>query len=158
MLPASVKMASMKEKVQCVLWYHETKSPVTVQRKFRNEYGQHLPVVKSIKTWYSKFVETGNVGWVTFREKRCLYSTYSSFLVIKVCNQEKTLCSLCRLGVLTTLPLDQILTVQGGARGSGWGTALQTGRSRDRFPTASLEFFIDIILPAALWSWGRLSL
>jgi hypothetical protein len=41
---------------------------------------------------------------------------------------------------------------------SGWGTALQTGRSRDRFPIVSLEFFIDIILLAALWPWGRLSL
>jgi hypothetical protein len=28
----------------------------------------------------------------------------------------------------------------------GWGTALQTGRLRDRFPKVSLEFFIDIIL------------
>jgi hypothetical protein len=36
---------------------------------------------------------------------------------------------------------------------SGWGTALQTGRSRDRFPIVSLEFFIYIILPAALWPW-----
>jgi len=26
--PASVKMASMNEKAQCVLWYHETKSPI----------------------------------------------------------------------------------------------------------------------------------
>jgi hypothetical protein len=41
---------------------------------------------------------------------------------------------------------------------SGWGTALQTGTSRDRFPMVSLEFFIDIILPAALWTWVRLSL
>jgi hypothetical protein len=37
-------------------------------------------------------------------------------------------------------------------------TALQTGRSRDRIPMASLESFIYIILPAALWTWGRLSL
>jgi hypothetical protein len=34
---------------------------------------------------------------------------------------------------------------------------LQTGRSRNRFPMVS-EFFIDIILPVALWPWGRLSL
>jgi hypothetical protein len=40
----------------------------------------------------------------------------------------------------------------------GWGTALQTGRLRDRFPLVSLEFFIDIIFLAALWPWGRLSL
>jgi hypothetical protein len=41
---------------------------------------------------------------------------------------------------------------------SGWGTALQTGRSRVRFPMASMDFFIDIILPVALWLWGRLNL
>jgi hypothetical protein len=39
-----------------------------------------------------------------------------------------------------------------GFRGGavGWGTALQAGRSRVRFPMLSLDFFIDIILPAAL--------
>ena len=36
----------------------------------------------------------------------------------------------------------------------GLGTALQAGRSRVRFPMVSLEFFIDIILPTALLSWG----
>jgi hypothetical protein len=38
------------------------------------------------------------------------------------------------------------------------GTALQAGRSRVRFPMVSLQFFIGIILPAALWPWGRLGL
>jgi hypothetical protein len=39
-----------------------------------------------------------------------------------------------------------------GARGGsvGWGTSLQAGRSWVQFPMMSLEFFIDIILPAAL--------
>ena len=32
---------------------------------------------------------------------------------------------------------------------------LQAGRSRVRFPLVLLEFFIDIILPAALWPSGR---
>ena len=32
-------------------------------------------------------------------------------------------------------------------------TAIRVGRSRVRFPMVSLEFFIDIILPAALWPW-----
>ena len=40
----------------------------------------------------------------------------------------------------------------------GHAAALQVGRSRVRFPILSLEIFIDIILPAALWPWGRLSL
>ena len=36
----------------------------------------------------------------------------------------------------------------------GYAVALQTGRSRVRFQMVSLEFSIDIILLAALWSSG----
>jgi len=49
-----------------------------------------------------------------------------------------------------------IKRARGGA--VGWGAALQIGRSRVRFPMVSLKFFIYIILPAALWPWGWLSL
>jgi hypothetical protein len=46
------------------------------------------------------------------------------------------------------------------ARGGavGWGTALQAGISQFRLQIVSLEFFIDIILPEALWPWGRLNI
>ena len=44
-----------------------------------------------------------------------------------------------------------------GARGGTvvWGNTLQVGMSRVRFRMMSLEFFIDIILPATLWPSQR---
>jgi hypothetical protein len=53
-----------------------------------------------------------------------------------------------------------IQSMQHGARGSvvGWGTILQAGRLQFRFTVRSLNFLIDVILPAAVWPWGRLSL
>jgi hypothetical protein len=45
-----------------------------------------------------------------------------------------------------------------GARVSvvGWGTMLQVGRSRVRFPMKLLDFSVYLIFPAELWSWGWL--
>ena len=43
-----------------------------------------------------------------------------------------------------------------GARGGavGWGTELQAEMSRVPFPMVSSQFFIDIILPAAVYGPG----
>jgi len=55
--------------------------------------------------------------------------------------------------------IDNCILLHGACRSVVGGvTALQVGRSRVRFPMVSLEFFIDVILPAALWPCDRLSL
>jgi len=52
-------MLTIQQKAQCVLWYHEFKSPTSVQRKFRSEFGEDRPHTNSIKRWFKKFMETG---------------------------------------------------------------------------------------------------
>ena len=40
----------------------------------------------------------------------------------------------------------------------GTGTVLKAGRWQVRFPMESFRFVIDLVIPAALWPWGRFSL
>jgi len=69
------------------------------------------------------------------------------------------MCTSCKKANMTTNFLQyRQFSVRSGAVAVGWGTALQAGCSRVRFPMVSLRFFIDIFIPAALWSWGRFSL
>ncbi|GFS69923.1 DUF4817 domain-containing protein [Trichonephila clavipes] len=56
-----VKIASIQENTKRELWFHETKSPINAQRKFRHCYGNKTPGAKSIKRWYEMFKETGSV-------------------------------------------------------------------------------------------------
>ena len=98
---------------------------------------------------------------VDWRSHCCLWNTdrilitniteYSVF--VKVC---RSLCTWTAGEHLPKRPLLSPTLTHGCA--VVWGTALQAGRSRVRFPMVSLEFFIDIILPSALWHWGWLNL
>jgi hypothetical protein len=54
-------MAPVQQKAQCVLWYVEFKSIVTIQRNFRRMYGTEAPTDKSITRWFTRFKETRSV-------------------------------------------------------------------------------------------------
>ena len=70
------------------------------------------------------------------------------------CSEEIVLGEMCVL----SLTYRYVAVCWGTPQRSCWVTALQVGRLRVRFPIVSLEFFIDIILSAALWHRDRLSL
>jgi hypothetical protein len=59
----SDQLFTPEQKAKCVLWYHETKSPVEIGVKFRREWGRNAkaPSGKGIRTWYEKFIKTGTV-------------------------------------------------------------------------------------------------
>jgi hypothetical protein len=61
-----------------------------------------------------------------------------------------------KIRILITTRNWNFITSWGGARGSvvGWGTMLQGWKSSFWFPMRSLDFSIDLNLPAALWYLG----
>lgn len=74
-----IAMTSMYEVSQHVL-KHETKFPVTVQQKFRNEYWWNLPDVMYIVGWLGKF----NAGIKVCGNKTpcCLFDVHRIFLPV----------------------------------------------------------------------------
>ncbi|KAG8242691.1 hypothetical protein J6590_061271 [Homalodisca vitripennis] len=63
LVPPLSTMLTVQQKAQCVIWYAESKSIVSVQRLFRRTYpGQTAPDNKAIVRWFNQFRETGTVG------------------------------------------------------------------------------------------------
>ena len=54
---------SIEERTSCVLWYTETESIVTTQRRFVQKFGKKItpPSNKSIKKWHRKLKSIGTV-------------------------------------------------------------------------------------------------
>ncbi|GBM67500.1 hypothetical protein AVEN_73648-1 [Araneus ventricosus] len=54
-------MATVQEKEMCVLWFFETISVITTQRRLRTTYKKDPPSNNSIRRWLTQFQETGSV-------------------------------------------------------------------------------------------------
>jgi hypothetical protein len=55
----AVKMASHIEEAEYVLWFHESRSAVTVQRRFSTVFGGEPATIMSICMWHKLFDQTG---------------------------------------------------------------------------------------------------
>ncbi|PSN39855.1 hypothetical protein C0J52_21000 [Blattella germanica] len=56
-----IKMATLQQHGQTVVWYAETKSVIATQRNYRRVYGRDAPDAKTIKLLFNKLLMTGSV-------------------------------------------------------------------------------------------------
>lgn len=61
----------VQQRAKIVCWYENSGSFVTVQRKFKKEYGKNSspPCAETIKKWHKLFMETGSVQDVPRKRK-----------------------------------------------------------------------------------------
>lgn len=52
---------SIVERAKCAAWFEWTKSIITVQRKFRDEFRKDAPHKQTIHKWHAALMETGSV-------------------------------------------------------------------------------------------------
>ena len=129
----------------------------------------HVPCVTQVNTIFKEDQQTFwmyECNQITVRTAKCtcwwFYKLYVSVLDLEqqtVLHTYTTTQLTLRNTTFSSVII--VITLRDGVvrcSAVGWGTALQARRSRVRSTMVSLEFFIDIILPAALCSWGQLSL
>jgi hypothetical protein len=106
------------------------------------------------------------ISWLLSSAKHLIWCEYVSFILqkrqeyveLESCN--RILGSLVSSTFVTALNIRSLKSIGTGARCSvdGWGVMLEAGRSPVPLPMTSMYFSADLILLAALWPWGSLSL
>ena len=141
-------------KISCPNLYPHTEY---VSRMYHRKFRTNLPAFAASYIWpcfagFLVYLAVSCVADIWEGGKRCVIPAPPSAVIILHLHWRHS----PEPCVQIFLFLNVYMGLCGGA--VGWGTALQAGRSRARFPMVSSEFFIDKIHPTALWPRGRLSL
>jgi hypothetical protein len=137
---------------------HFLRAPLDYTTQFEIAYSVYLDELFSFikPTKFPQKVDNSTV-WYHSNISRCYGAILKSLCQVSKLAKiwQNTCITLVHTALCNTVQFSSWYVMHWGMRWrSGWGTALQTGRSRVWFPMVSLDFFIDIILPVALWPWG----